>query len=178
MSKYHEIVENAKAYMSNENIDAWVLYDFKGSNPIFWRVIGRRLSTTRRCFLFVPKVGRPKILVNSLDKGLFDDFSFTVCEYSSRVEMERELDELLEKCDVIAMEYSPRANIPYIGRVDGGTVELFREKGVRVVSSGNLFQYSADRWTREELKAHLEASEKISTGIPAAARRDRSRIPG
>src|SRR6185312_9290682 len=40
----------------------------------------------------------------------------------------------------IAMEYSPLARLPYVSRVDGGTIELVRGTGVEIVSSGDLAQ--------------------------------------
>jgi Xaa-Pro aminopeptidase len=35
------------------------------------------------------------------------------------------------------MEYSPNCAIPYVSRVDAGTIELVRSLGVDVVSSGD-----------------------------------------
>jgi Xaa-Pro aminopeptidase len=161
-AKNRGVIKNAKVFMKNKEIDAWVLYDFKGSNPLFWRVIGKKLPTSRRCFFFIPRTGQPEILANVLDKELFSESDWKVIVYSSREEMEKKLSGLLNNWKTVAMEYSPRANIPYVGRVDAGTVELFREKGVDVVSSGDLFQYSAARWSKQELEAHLEAAKKIA----------------
>jgi len=38
------------------------------------------------------------------------------------------------------MEFSPRVRLPYVSRVDGGTLELVRAAGVDVVSSADLAQ--------------------------------------
>ena len=171
-----EMIKNAKIFMKNKEIDAWILYDFKNSNPLFWRVVGKKLPTSRRCFFFIPRTGQPVIVANVLDKELFSGSSWKVTVYSSREEMEKKLSDLLDNWRTIAMEYSPRANIPYVGRVDAGTVELFREKGIDVVSSGDLFQYSAARWSKQELEAHLEAAKKISAVKDEAFKFVRRRI--
>lgn len=157
-----EIVEHAKDYMQSNNIDAWLSYDFKGSNPLFWRIIGQRLSTSRRSFLFIPQNGQPKVLASVLDRRLFASLNWPVMEYSSRDDLEEKLTVLLRGCADVAMEYSPQANIPYIGRVDAGTIELVEEKGIRVISSGDLFQYAAARWSREELDEHLKAARNLT----------------
>jgi Xaa-Pro aminopeptidase len=161
VKQIYDVIENARIFMKKKNIDSWVLYDFKGSNPIFWRVIGRKLSTSRRCFLFIFKEGKPKILTQMVDKHLFKNLGIQIIDYTSREDMEEKMNGLLKNIKVITMEYSQRANIPYIGRVDAGTIELLIEREIEVISSGDIFQYSAARWTREEFDTHLEAVKKI-----------------
>ncbi len=47
--------------------DGWLVYDFRGSNPAFGRLLGAALpSSTRRAFLFVPRHGDPRLLVRAL----------------------------------------------------------------------------------------------------------------
>jgi hypothetical protein len=46
----------------------------------------------------------------------------------------------------IAMEYSPGCAIPYVARVDAGTIELVRWMGAEVVSSGDLIQRFSAAW--------------------------------
>src|SRR5204863_421097 len=61
----------------------------------------------------------------------------------------------------VAMEYSPRCAIPYIARVDAGTIELVRQFGVDVVSSGDLVQRFATTWSGAAIDMHRAASEKL-----------------
>ena len=61
----------------------------------------------------------------------------------------------------VAMEYSPSNAIPYISRVDAGTVESVRQLGVEVASSGDLVQRFEAVWTDEVLATHVSASEKL-----------------
>ena len=91
-----EMIKNAKGFMKDKGIDAWILYDFKSSNPLFWRVVGKKLPTSRRCFFFIPGTGQPGILANVLDKELFSEFDWRVIVYSSREEMDQKLSGLLK----------------------------------------------------------------------------------
>jgi Xaa-Pro aminopeptidase len=59
------------------------------------------------------------------------------------------------------MEYSPKCAIPYVARVDAGTIELVRASGVEVVSSGDLIQRFASVWDEPAIASHQEASEKL-----------------
>jgi Xaa-Pro aminopeptidase len=59
------------------------------------------------------------------------------------------------------MEYSPENAIPYIARVDAGTVESLRRRGLEIVSSGDLVQRFEARWDSRALESHLDASAAL-----------------
>ena len=59
------------------------------------------------------------------------------------------------------MEYSPDNAIPYIARVDAGTIEAVRKRGVSVVSSGDLVQRFEALWSPAQLETHLAASAAL-----------------
>jgi Xaa-Pro aminopeptidase len=61
----------------------------------------------------------------------------------------------------VAMEYSPGCAIPYVARVDAGTIELVRQAGSEVVSSGDLVQRFLSVWSDAEIASHREASVKL-----------------
>lgn len=79
------------------------------------------------------------------------------------------------------MEYSPRNAIPYISKVDAGTVDLIRSFGIEVVSSADLLQVSTSVWDEEQLQLHLEAAEVLDHAVGKAwdliAYSLKSRIP-
>jgi Xaa-Pro aminopeptidase len=57
------------------------------------------------------------------------------------------------------MEYSPGAAIPYVARVDAGTIEMVRAAaGVEVVSSADLVQRFEAVWTKEQKALHDQAA--------------------
>jgi Xaa-Pro aminopeptidase len=59
------------------------------------------------------------------------------------------------------MEYSPDNAIPYVSRVDAGTVEAVRARGAEVVSSGDLIQRFEAVWTPAAYETHRAASERL-----------------
>ena len=59
------------------------------------------------------------------------------------------------------MEYSPECAIPYLSRVDAGTVDFIRRLGLRVVSSGDLVQRFEAAWDEAAIATHRTASEKL-----------------
>ena len=73
------------------------------------------------------------------------------------------------------------ARFPYIARVDAGTVELVRQMGVDVVSSGDLVQRFATIWDDAALETHRRASEALyrikDRAFDAVARRLASGTP-
>ncbi|MCK4774086.1 MAG: aminopeptidase P family protein, partial [Candidatus Krumholzibacteria bacterium] len=62
----------------------------------------------------------------------------------------------------VAMEYSPRNAIPYVSKVDGGTIDLVKGAGVEVASSGDLIQFFEATLSDEQWQSHVD-TEKLTT---------------
>ena len=81
----------------------------------------------------------------------------------------------------VAMQYSPMNDIPYISRVDAGTIELVRSLGVEPVTSAELVQRFEAVFSPEQHQMHVEASDKMHRIIQEAfaeiARRIRADEP-
>jgi len=75
--------------------------------------------------------------------------------------MQEHLQRLLRPGTRIAMEYSPLNAIPYMSRVDGGTLDLVRSFGVEVISSANIAQRFEAQLTNEQIESHREAGRRI-----------------
>jgi len=69
------------------------------------------------------------------------------------------------------MQYSPKNNIPYIGLVDAGTIELVRKLGVKVVSSADLVQKFEAAWSPDQLASHKAAGKIVDAVTQDAFRR-------
>src|SRR5262249_42921463 len=65
----------------------------------------------------------------------------------------------LEGPMIICMEYSP--TIPYVSKVDGGTLELVRKFVSWVVSSADLLQEFTCVWTEKQWNSHRMAAEAL-----------------
>lgn len=143
-------------------LDGWLFYDHHHRDPIAYRILKiAPAMCTRRWYFFVPSSGEPVRLVHRIEKGNLDGLPGGVRVYSSWREQREELKKLLEGKKRVAMQYSPLNDIPYIGLVDAGTIELVKSFGVEVVTSGDLVQMFEARWSPEALAMHLDAGKAI-----------------
>jgi Xaa-Pro aminopeptidase len=148
----------------DEQLDGWLLYDFQGSNPIAGSLTGLAGSgkmTTRRWYYLVPANGEPRALVHAIERYNLDALPGSKTPYAGRQQLEQGLKQLLAGCKRVAMEYSPKCAIPYVSRVDAGTVEAVRQCGVEVVSSGDLAQRFEAIWSPRALQTHVQASDSL-----------------
>ena len=168
-----------------DGLDGWLLYDFRGLNAIAADLTavshqGGHLAT-RRWYYLIPATGEPRGLVHAIERNSLAHLPGTTNRYAGRGELEAGLRRLLEGLHRVAMEYSPKCAIPYVSRVDAGTIELVRATGVEVVSSGDLIQRFASAWDRTAIATHEEASEKLyrvkDRAFDAIARRTHDGVP-
>lgn len=153
-----------QASLKTEGLDGWLFYDFHGSNPIAARIVGTAGSgkmATRRWFYLVPSIGEPRGLVHAIERRTLDAVPGVKTAYAGRRQLDEELTRLLSGVKRVAMEYSPDCAIPYISRVDGGTIEAVRRRGVDVRSSGDLVQRFEACWDERALASHREASAAL-----------------
>ena len=157
-------IEAVQRALKEDGFDGWLLYDFHGSNPIATQVAGLAGSgkmATRRWYYLIPATGEPRGLVHAIERHNLDGLPGDKQPYAGRQQLDAGLRKLLEGVKRVAMEYSPGNNIPYLSRVDAGTIEAIRELGIDVGSSGDLVQRFEAIWTDAAYKTHLAASEKL-----------------
>ena len=151
-----------RSALTTLNIEAWLLYDFRGINPISQNVAGLKgANITRRWFCLIPKRGEPHWLIHKIETSNFVDVPGDVSLYAGWQELNDELKSLLADVNSVAMEYSPNASIPYISRVDAGTLELIRAFGVEVQSSSELAQYVEARLTETQFEGHQKSAYQV-----------------
>src|SRR5436309_1156133 len=114
-----------QAALNEFGIDAWLLYDFRGTNVLARRVLDLegQVPTTRRFFYLIPATGEPRKLVHRIERGALDHLPGETAVYLPWQELEAKVLYMLRGMKRVAMEYSPRNANPYISRVDAGTVE-------------------------------------------------------
>src|SRR3989440_2782565 len=154
-----------QAALKADAIDAWLLYDFRGLNPLAADVtgVGRQGGhlATRRWFYCIPASGEPRGLVHAIERNALAHLPGASDRYAGRDQFEAGIKKLVAGARRVAMEYSPKCAIPYVARVDAGTVELVRGFGVDVVSSGDLVQRFATVWDAAAISSHRIASDKL-----------------
>lgn len=155
-------VQAVQEALRGQALDGWLWYDFQGSNPIAQRLAGLGDGghmTTRRWFYFVPATGEPRGLVHAIESHNLDALPGPKTAYAGRTQLESGLSTLLAGARRIAMEYSPQGAIPYVSRVDAGTLDLVRAHGIEVVSSGDLVQQFEAHWDADAIASHRRASD-------------------
>ena len=153
-------------------LDGWLIYDFHGQNPTALTALGieGHMLTRRLCYL-VPAEGEPAALVHAIELLSFPkEVPGRRQSYTSWASFKAALEGLLARLPRrrLAMEYFPLGAIPYLSRVDAGTVELVRSLGVDVVSSAELVQRFLCRWTPHQLASHVRALRAIDDAKDAA----------
>lgn len=161
-----------QAELSAAGLDGWLFYDFRGSNVLARRILQVRddAVTTRRFYYCVPAQGTPRKLVHRIESGTLDHLPGDRVIYSRWQELDAGLAGLLAGMKRIALEYSPRNAIPYISRIDAGTVEAVRAQGIEVVSSGDLVQRFEATWSDEQWQMHLAAEKQTTAAYDHAWR--------
>lgn len=155
-------LHTAEAALAGQHIDAWLIYDFRGNNPIFAEFLPGKRFTTRRAMLLVASGREPLLLHHGIDGPAFADVTIPCERYLTWRDLHRWLESALSGRRRVAMEYAPGGALPVIGIVDAGTVELVRSIGVEVVSSANLVQATVARWSDAAVANHRMASEKVA----------------
>ena len=114
--------------LRERKLDGWLFYDHHHRDPIAYRILGlpEKLHVTRRWFYLIPAQGEPQKLVHRVEPKHLDSLPGNKREYSAWQEQHQGLKDMLAGVKKIAMQYSENNQVPLIGLVDAGTVELLR----------------------------------------------------
>ena len=167
-----ETLPDVQRALGEAGVDGWLLYDFRGLNPIAGDLMRLDGMTTRRVFAFVPTLGTPVALTHAIEQGQWHHWPSQWRReiYSSW----RSLESLLMKHIAgkrVAMEYSAGDAVPYLDRVPAGVIEMVRALGATVTSSGELVTRFYASWNSEHVASHERAAEQIARIAQDALRR-------
>ena len=158
-------------------LDGWLFYDFRQSDPLAYRILklDPKQFSTRRWFYFVPAEGEPTRINHAIEQGKLDRLPGRKLIYSSWGKLHDALRDALATAGArdgraarIAMQYSPENSIPYISRVDAGTIELVRSLGAEPITSADLVQLFEAVWTDEQYDSHVAAADNVHQIIQEA----------
>jgi Xaa-Pro aminopeptidase len=151
----------------------WLVADFRWNNPLFSRLLGLGSGIlTRRCFLWLPAAGHgePRVIASQVDGHTVAGLDCAVSLYSGYEEMATLLSTILPHGRRVAMEYAERGLLPTVSRVDAGLIEMIREQGVQVVSSGTLIA-ALEVWSTQQRALHERAAGAVDEARRLALRR-------
>ena len=156
--------------LRDAKLDGWLFYDFRHSDPIAYRVLqlDERMSVSRRWFYYLPASGEPVKLVQSIEQFKLDSLPGRKVIFRGWKELHEALKKTVGGKKRLAMQYSSMNDVPYISRVDAGTIELVRSFGAEIVSSAELVQEFEAVLTPEQFETHRIASDKLHRIIQEA----------
>jgi Xaa-Pro dipeptidase len=179
-------VTEIQAALREAKLDGWLFYDFRHSDPLAYRILklDEKMFASRRWFYYIPASGEPVKIVQSIEQFKLDSLPGRKIIFRGWQELHARLREVLNNTESkrrVAMQYSPMNDIPYISRVDAGTIELIRSFGVEPVTSAELVQRFEAVFSPAQHQMHVEASDKMHRIIQDAfaeiARRIRADEP-
>ncbi len=164
-----DLLQSARAFMADTGLDAWVVCDFRGNNPVLAPILGNCVHTTRRVILVVPASGQTTLFVHVIEAGQFAHEGDALRSYRTHEDLVEALRSVLSGLNRVAIEYSPGGILPAVSWVDAGTVELLRALGPESIeSSADLLQATLAVWDDAALAVHHEASTAVVAAKDAA----------
>ena len=161
---YWERRESVLAHLRERGLRGWLLMDFRGSNPLLWQVLGgmpRGVHFTRRTFAWIDASAAVTLLAHSIEAGSVGDARWKVATYHNGESLKGALTSFGIGGGRIAMEYSPMGELPYVSRVDAGTLEVVRSLGAEVVTSADLLQLAIAQWDETQIQQHDRAAQLV-----------------
>ncbi|HLS48058.1 MAG TPA: hypothetical protein VK012_06025, partial [Gemmatimonadales bacterium] len=58
----------------DDPVDGWLLFDFRGINPIMAALVGPEVVGSRRAYVYLPARGTPVALVHAVDAELWREW--------------------------------------------------------------------------------------------------------
>lgn len=168
--------------IAEADVDGWLLFDFRGRNPIAAAVLGDEIVGSRRVYVLIPRQGKPLALVHAVDAELWRDWP---SDWSKRVWVTREslATELrrLVQGKRLAADFSPHGSIPYLDGMPAGVFQLLSELGAALVPSTDLVTRYCSVWSKTDVASHRRAAEAIASiareGMTLAGERSRRSTP-
>ena len=158
-----ETLPDVQRALAEAGVDGWLLYDFRGLNPIAGDLMRLEGMTTRRAFAFVPTLGTPVALTHAIEQS---QWHLWPAKWGREIYSSwRSLESLLMKHVAgkrVAMEYSAGDAVPYLDRIPAGVIEMVRAMGATVTSSGELVTRFYASWSAEHIASHERAAEKVA----------------
>lgn len=159
----HNQLPQIQGALKNAGLDGWLLFDFRGLNPIAQDLLGINGMVTRRYFCYIPATGEPVAITHAIEQGPWRNWpaEWTKKVYSDWRVLTEELKAVVSGKKV-AMEYYPEDAVPYLDRIPAGVVEMVRAAGATVMTSGDLVSEFYAVWTSAQYESHTRAAERIA----------------
>ncbi|HET7630735.1 MAG TPA: Xaa-Pro peptidase family protein [Gemmatimonadaceae bacterium] len=168
--------------IADADLDGWLLFDFHATNPVAGGMLQLQGMVTRRVFAWIPRAGVPVAITHAIEQGPWARWpaAWRREVYASWPSLNEHLTALV-KGKRVAMEYSPRDDVPYLDRIPAGVLELVRAAGAEVVTSAPLVSRFYAAWNADHIASHERAAAHLARiareGMTLAGKRARTARP-
>ncbi len=173
-------INKFQSILKTMNFDGWLFYDFRGSNDLALNIlkVPKESHLTRRFYYFIPQVGNPVKIVNGIEAHNLNHLPGEQLVYSSHAILTEHLKKIFYNIKTIAMEYSPLNAIPYVSKVDAGTIEQIKSFGVDIKSSADLISLFDAVWTKEQYEENIPVANALYEIVHSAFAFIKEKITG
>lgn len=170
MSIQKTLITPIQQALRDFEIPAWLFYGFHDVDPIATQILRFQPQSfaTRRWFYLIPAQGKPKKLVHQIESTILDHLPGEKDIYLKWQQLQSSVKKILGNHITVAMQYSEKNAIPYISRVDAGTVELVHSCGTKIISSGDLIQRFESVWSPPQIEQHRTTALKLTSIVQSA----------
>jgi Xaa-Pro aminopeptidase len=99
--------------------------------------------------------------MHKIEAGILKSLPGEELLYASWKELDLALNSIFKGIKRLALNYSPNNEIPYLSKVDAGTVEKLRNFGLEIKSSAELAQEFQSVISESGYQSHISAGKKI-----------------
>lgn len=153
-------IEIAKHYLKENQIDAWVIYDYECHNDALISFTGKKMLT-RKVFMVIPQKEKPYIIAHKIDNAYLDvpDIrnDFDLVNYQTWNELIALLKKYIPQYKHVIMEMSEQGALPRSSYTDYGTIKMITDLGVKVSSSSDLLIEYISTYEGEALASQYRA---------------------
>ncbi len=155
--------EGIQQALQRFDIPAWLLYDFRGSNPFAAHVLGlpSNLHATRRWAVLIPAEGMPEKIVHRIEPHVLSGVEAQEHRYTTHHEWRALLDRWCRRYRRLAVEYSPEGALPMVSVLDAGTADLLRSLGAELLSSADVLQELVAVYTPDQLRQQAQTAQQL-----------------
>lgn len=153
-------IEIAKHYLKENQIDAWVIYDYECHNDALISFTGKKMLT-RKVFMVIPQKEKPYIIAHKIDNAYLDvpdiKKDFDLINYQTWNELIALLKKYISQYKHVIMEMSEQGALPRSSYTDYGTIKMITDLGVKVSSSSDLLIQYISTYEGEALASQYRA---------------------
>ena len=148
-------------------LDGWLLYDLHARNTVTAKLTGLG-DLSRRYFVMIPADGEPFAISHKIEDINWTGWPWQREKYAGWKELDGALRKAIGSAKRVAMEISNNDAVPAMDLVPLGVVEMMRNFGLEVTTSGDLVSRFYAAWSADDLASHRRSSAILAQAAQAA----------